>query len=89
MEGRSRGRYSRNLKLDSFRSSACVVSPKNKTVVPTDASKLGLGCVCLQDSYKKYAQIEKELLAITFACDRFHYYMYGREFKVESDHLPL
>jgi hypothetical protein len=37
-----------------------------------------------------YAQIEKELLAIVFACDRFEAYIYGRkEVNVESDHQPL
>lgn len=43
----------------------------------------------LSKSEVKYAQIEKELLAITFACDRFHFYLYAREFTVESDHKPL
>ena len=38
----------------------------------------------------QYAQIEKELLAIVFACDRFDIYIYGRDrVKVESDHQPL
>lgn len=76
--------------------------PEKETVVQTDASKLGLGCVLMQEgrpiafasrtlsaSEEKYAQIEKELLAITFACDRFHFYLYGRRFTVESDHQPL
>jgi len=71
-------------------------------VIQTDASKNGLGCVILQNGHpisfasrtltkseQKWAQIEKELLAIVFACERFHYYVYGREFLVESDHKPL
>ena len=32
----------------------------------------------LTDCQKKYAQIEKELLAIVFGCDKFHDYIYGR-----------
>ena len=37
-----------------------------------------------------YAQIEKELLAIVFACDRFEAYIYGRDrVGIESDHKPL
>lgn len=43
----------------------------------------------LSKTEQKWAQIEKELLAIVFACRRFHYFLYGREFVVESDHKPL
>ena len=38
----------------------------------------------------RYAQIEKELLAIVFAVERFEPYVYGRDkVTVESDHKPL
>ena len=36
-----------------------------------------------------YAQIEKELLAGVFACERFHQYTYCRDVTVESDNKPL
>ena len=36
-----------------------------------------------------YAQIEKELLAIVFACHKFHHYIYGFPIDVQSDHKPL
>lgn len=79
-----------------------IYDPKKTITVQTDALKDGLGCVLVQNyhpvafasrtlskSEQKWAQIEKELLAIVFACQRFHFYLYGRDFVVESDHKPL
>ena len=39
---------------------------------------------------QNYAQIEKELLAIVFACEKFDQYIFGRsDVVVQSDHKPL
>lgn len=68
-----------------------------------DASQSGLGAALLQagqpvayasraltPTEERYAQIEKELLAVVFACQRFDAYVYGRaNVNVESDHKPL
>ncbi len=44
----------------------------------------------LTEAETQYVQIEKELLAIVFACEHFEYYVYGREdVNVETDHQPL
>ena len=43
----------------------------------------------LTDAETRYANIEQELLAIVFACQRFSTYLLGRSFIVESDHKPL
>uniref|UniRef100_A0A3P9LFC2 ribonuclease H n=1 Tax=Oryzias latipes TaxID=8090 RepID=A0A3P9LFC2_ORYLA len=75
----------------------------NKPVtLSVDASSQGLGAVLLQDGLpvaygsraltdcqQRYAQIEKELLAIVYGCEKFHQYVYGKDIQVESDHKPL
>ena len=67
-----------------------------------DASSHGLGAACLQDgkpvayasralsaTQMKYAQIEKDMLAVVFACNKFHDYIYGWQVTIETDHKPL
>ena len=71
--------------------------------IQCDASQTGLGAALLQDGHpiayssraltvaeRNYAQIEKELLAIVYACEKFDQYIYGKsDVVVESDHKPL
>ena len=78
-------------------------SLKEEVTLQCDASQSGLGAAILQQGQpvayasraltpteERYAQIEKELLAIVFACERFEPYIFGREeVNVETDHKPL
>ena len=43
----------------------------------------------LTSAETRYAMVEKEALAITWACERFDYYLVSRSFEVETDHKPL
>ena len=43
----------------------------------------------LTSTEERYAQIEKESLAITWACERFSDYLIGKSFHVHTDHKPL
>ena len=43
----------------------------------------------LMDTETRYANIERELLSIVFACQHFSTYLLGRSFIAESDHKPL
>ena len=75
----------------------------NKPVeIQTDASRNGLGSCLLQEGHpiaytsrtltsaeQNYAQIEKELSAIVFACNKFFQYVYFRKTRVQTDHKPL
>ena len=71
--------------------------------IQCDSSESGLGAALLQDGQpvafasrtltsteRGYAEIEKECLAIVFACERFNQYLFGRNsVSVQSDHKPL
>ena len=43
----------------------------------------------MSDAETRYAQIEKEMLGITFACERFHQFIFGAKIQAETDHKPL
>jgi len=43
----------------------------------------------LTDTESRYAQIEKEALATTWACERFSDYILGKHIEIETDHKPL
>ena len=76
---------------------------EEKVTLQCDSSQSGLGAVLMQNGQpvgyasraltlteSRYAQIEKELLAIVFACDHFEAYVYGsEEVHIETDHKPL
>lgn len=76
--------------------------PNKSLCISVDASSHGLGGVALQEgrpvgyvsvalneTQRKYAQIEKELLAVQYGLQKFHLYTYGRKVLIQTDHKPL
>ena len=68
----------------------------------TDASKKGLGAVLLQNSKpvmfasraltgseRNYQNLKRECLATIWGMEKFHYFLYGKEFTLETDQKPL
>ena len=77
-------------------------SPNEELVIQCDASSLGLDADlmregrplayasrALTDPETRYATIEKEMLAIVFALEKWHQYVYGRHVVIKTDHKPL
>ena len=76
--------------------------PYSDLLIHCDASQKGLGAALLQDlkpvGYASraftetetcYAQIEKEMLAIVYALEKFNQFTFGRHVTNHSDHKPL
>ena len=76
---------------------------RNKeTVLQTDASKKGFGAVILQEEQpiyyasraptsaeKNYQNLECEAQAAVWGMEKFHYFLYGRKFILQTDQKPL
>ena len=76
--------------------------PKKEITLQVDASLKGLGAVLLQDNKPvafaskaltdvetRYANIERELLAVVYGCEKFHTYLFGHSSTVNTDQKPL
>ena len=72
--------------------------PQADTKISANASSHGLGAVLLQKQKQNWrpvayafrsAQIEKEALAITWACEKFSTYILGKHISIDTDHKPL
>lgn len=71
-------------------------------IVTTDASNFAIGAVLsqngqpvcyvsrtLNDHEKNYSTTDKEFLAIVFSINYFRPYLYGKKFKIITDHMPI
>lgn len=83
-------------------STLCYFDVNKPVTLEVDASMKGLGAAIIQenkpiafgskaltDTQSRYSNIEREMLAIVFGCERYHTLLYGKEFTVVTDHKPL
>ena len=77
-------------------------NPEDELTIQCNTGKIGLRAAVLQkgppvafashaltDTESRYMQIERKLLAVVFALDKFEQYTYGRPVTIESGHKPL
>lgn len=43
----------------------------------------------LSPTEQRYAQVEKEALGVTWACERFKHFLLGKKFHIHTNHKPL
>ena len=83
-----------NMTLQNF-------DPQKEVVIQSDAGQKGLGAYLLQDgkpvnfssrslidAETRYCNLEREMLAVAWAVNRYRQYVYGRRFKIVNDHSP-
>ena len=77
-------------------------STEKQCTLQVDASKKGFGAVLLQDgnpvyyasrslsnTEKNYQNLERECMTAVWGMDKFHYFLYGRHFVLQTDQKPL
>ena len=77
-------------------------SLQKQTVLTVDASGVAIGAVLSQDSHPvifisrkltdaetRYSNIEREGLAVIWACNRLEHFLLGKRFIIKTDHKPL
>ena len=77
-------------------------NPQKETILQTDANTKGLGACLLQDekpiyfaskaltkTQRGYVAIKIESLAVTWAVEKFHHFLYGCHFILETNQKPL
>ncbi|KAL5006376.1 hypothetical protein ScPMuIL_015182 [Solemya velum] len=54
-----------------------------------DWSPVAYASRAMSETEQRYAQVEKEALAVTWACERFAQFLIGKHFQIRTDHRPL
>ena len=82
--------YTTTLNFRSY----CAVTPlvqdwKRTVTQVARCQRIAYASPSLSTAEKKYAQLDKEALSLVFGISKFHKYLYGRDFVLQTDHFPL
>ena len=65
------------------------IKVNSDSVLPQNGRPIAFTSKSLSDCERRYAYIEREILAVVFGCEHFHNYVYGKHFTIESNNKPL
>ena len=68
---------------------SAIISQKAKKGDTNTQQIIAYASRALSDTEKRYSQTEKEALAIVWAVEHFHLFIYGSELTLVTDHKPL
>ena len=80
--------FSRQFILTTDASNFAIGAVLSQGVIGSD-KPIAFASRTLNKSEEKYSAIEKELLAVVWACKYFRPYLYGKKFVLYTDHKPL
>ncbi|GFY79409.1 retrovirus-related Pol polyprotein from transposon 17.6 [Trichonephila inaurata madagascariensis] len=67
----------------------CVCKNGLGAVLLQEGQPVAYGSVSLTLTQQRYAQIEKELMAVIYGLEHFNHYTYGRIVTIQTDHKPI
>ena len=66
-----------------------LTAPLRELLKEDNRKPVAFASKAVTDVESRYANIERELLAVVYGYEKFHTYLYDRSFTIHTDHKPL